>query len=616
VGRHQTLLDSRHARAVFNRRVVVAAIVSVIAISGLLWRAAYLQVTQYEHFQTLADKNRIRTQILPPERGRIFDRNGHILADNIPSYQVEIIREDVRDLEATLSLLAEVLALDDTALADIRQRLRQSRSFDPVLIKSGLSDREIAELARYRPWLPGVEVVSQLTRVYPHKHLLSHVVGYVGRINADEWKRIDRDNYRRTEYIGKTGVERYYEARLHGQAGYRQVEVDAFGRVLRVLEEQPPVPGEDLVLSIDLRLQELAYTALGEFNGAVVAMDPRDGAVLALVSKPGFDPNLFVNGISHADYQALLNDPNRPLFNRAITATYPPGSTIKMLMGLAGLDLGLIEPEKRFFAGPYYTLPNHSHRYRDWRRGGHGWVDLDKAIAQSVDVYFYDLAFRMGIDQIHAYFTEFGLGVRTGIDLPNEARGLVPSRDWKRNVRGEPWYPGETVIAGIGQGYMLATAVQLAQMTTTLANRGKRYRPWVVADHARSEPPFEIKNREHWQPILNGMRHVVHSSYGTARHVGEGAPYQMAGKTGTAQVFSVAQDERYDAEKLERRLHDHALFVGYAPYEDPRISVAVIVENGGSGSGTAAPIARKLMDAALGYYGYEQANIEVRGGRE
>jgi len=616
VGRHQSLLDSRHARAVFNRRVIVAVVIAVTAISALLGRAAWLQVAQYEHFQALAEKNRIRTQTLPPERGRIFDRHGHVLADNILSYQVELIREDVLDLDATLDLLADVLALDTEQTGQIRERLRRSRSFDPVLVKAGLDEREMAELARYRPWLPGVEVVPRLTRVYPYKHLLSHVVGYVGRINAEERARIDPANYRRTDFIGKTGIERYYEDRLHGQAGFRRVEVDAFGRVLRVLEEQQPVPGEDLVLSLDIGLQGLADAVLGDFNGAVVAIDPRDGAVRALVSKPGFDPNLFVGGISNRDYQALLNDLDRPLFNRAVTATYPPGSTIKMLMGLAGLDMDLIEADRRFFAGPYFSIPGHSHRYRDWRRYGHGWVDLDKSIAQSVDVFFYDLAYRMGIDEMHRYLTDFGLGVRTGIDLPGESRGLVPSRQWKRATRGEPWYPGETVIAGIGQGYMLGTALQLAQMTVTLANRGERFRPWLLADHAQSEPPFQAQAEGHWDAVLEGMLHVVHSSYGTARHVGEGAPYRMAGKTGTAQVFSLGQDEEYDVDTLEKRLRDHALFVGYAPYEEPKIAVSVIVENGGSGSGTAAPMARKVMDAALEYYGYRQADVEVRDGRE
>ncbi|MFP4154077.1 MAG: penicillin-binding protein 2 [Halothiobacillaceae bacterium] len=616
MSRHQSLLDSRNARAIFNRRVILAVVISALAIFGLLGRAAYLQVVQYEHFQSLADKNRIRVQTLPPERGRIFDRHGRVVADNEPGYQVELIREDVPDLEGTLALLASVLDLDEDALVRLRERLRQARVFDPVLVKANLTERERAELARYRPWLPGVDVVSRLTRVYPYRHLLAHVVGYVGRVSEQERARLDPENYRRTDFIGKTGIERYYEERLHGRAGYRRVEVDAFGRVLRVLEEQAPIPGEDLVLSLDVGLQGLADAALGRFNGSVVALDPRDGAVRALVSKPGFDPNLFVGGISVKDYRALLADPDRPLYNRAVTATYPPGSTIKMLMGLAGLDAGLVEADERFFAGPFFRLPGHSHRYRDWRRGGHGWVDLDKSIAKSVDVFFYDLAHRMGIDAMHRYLTDFGLGVRTGIDLPGESRGLVPSRGWKQRVRGQPWYPGETVIAGIGQGYMLSTALQLASMTVTLANRGERHRPWLLAAHAQSEPPMHVYEESHWQAVLDGMKHVIHSSYGTARRVAEGAPYELAGKTGTAQVFSLGQDEEYDEETVAERLRDHALFVGYAPFEEPKIAVSVIAENGGSGSGTAAPIARKVMDAALEYYGYRQAEVEVRDGRE
>ncbi len=608
-------LGNAHSRAVLVRRVLIAALICVLALSALLWRVAHLQVTQHSHFVSLADQNRIRTVIVPPPRGRIMDRNGLLLADNQPSFQAEIVAEDVPEMSATLGLLQRLLSLEEGDLARIEKTLKRSRSFDPVTIKLNLSEDEIARLAAYRPWLPGVEVVPRLTRVYPYKSLVSHVVGYVGRISENDLKQVDETDYRGTTHFGKTGIERYYEARLHGRAGQQKVEVDAYGRVLRVLEETPPVPGEDLRLSLDIRLQAVAEAALGDYNGSIVALDVRNGEVLALVSKPGFDANLFVNGISQANYDALIKDPARPLFNRAITATYPPGSTIKPVMGLAGLEHGLITPDTRMFAGPYYQLPNQDHKYRDWKKSGHGWVDLNLALAQSCDVYFYDLAYKMGIDRMHAFLRDFGLGEPSGVDLPGESAGLVPSRDWKRATRNQAWFPGETLIAGIGQGYMLSTPMQLADMTATLMRGGQRLRPHLLPGAAQA--PVEdvvLRNPRYWDAARQGMFDVVNGKTGTARRIAEGVPYQIAGKTGTAQVFTVRQNESYDAKKLKRELHDHALFVGYAPAapagsepppvpeasrSDARIAVAVIAENGGSGSGTAAPIARKVMDAWL-----------------
>lgn len=588
------LHDHGRARRVFRRRILFAALASLVVVLTLLGRAAWLQIAQHEHYLAKAEQNRTRLVVVPPERGRIFDARGEVVADNVATYQVQITPEQSRDVAAELAMLAEVLGLDARAVEALEERIRVGRRFDPVLVKADLDEVERARLARLKPWLPGTEIVSSLKRVYPYHGLLAHVVGYVGRINAEDVQRLDPDVYQGTQYVGKTGIERQYEDRLHGQPGYRVVEVDALGREVKVLETRRPVPGEDIALTIDVGLQGVAAAALGEYAGAVVAQDPRDGAIRAMVSRPSFDPNLFVDGISHQAYRDLLEDPDRPLYNRAITATYPPGSTIKPVMGLAGMEYGVLDPDERFFAGPYYQIPGNDHRYRDWRKWGHGWVDFKESIYRSVDVYYYDLAYRLGIDRMHAFFTRFGLGQRTGIDLPGERAGLVPSREWKRRVKQQVWFPGETVIAGIGQGYMLSTILQLTDMTSTLALSGERHVPWLVAGDREPPPRLRLSKESYWQRVREAMRAVVGNDRGTAHKIE--APYPIAGKTGTAQVFSVAQDEEYDAEELERRLHDHALFVGFAPFDDPELSVAVIAEHGGSGSGTAAPIARQVMD--------------------
>lgn len=592
------LHDNGRGRRVFQRRLLLAAVVTLGLFVALLGRASYLQIVQHGYYSQLAEQNRTRMIPLPPERGRIFDTRGRVVADNRATFQVEITREQAVDLSAQLDLLKQTLDMSAEEHEALTERIRAGRSFDPVLVKADLTEEEQARLAQLKPWLPGVRVVSSIKREYPYGPLLGHVVGYVGRISADDLAELDADRYRGVQHIGRSGIERQYESHLHGKPGYRLVEVDALGREKREIDYQPPVAGHDLQLTIDVALQGVATAALKEYTGAAVVKDPRDGAIRALVSKPGYDPNSFVDGISQAEYSQLLTDPDRPLFNRAITATYPPGSTVKMLMGLAGMDLDLIDPDERMFAGPYYQIPGHDHRYRDWRRGGHGWVDFYDSIARSVDVYYYDLAHRMGIDQMHEYYTRFGLGSRTGLDLPNEARGLVPSPEWKSRVRGEVWYPGETVIAGIGQGYMLTSVLQLAQMTSMLATEGRVHQPYLAEGRRQVREQVALSNPEYWAIAQESMRRVIEDERGTARRIA--APYTIAGKTGTSQVFSVAQDEEYDEEELERRLHDHALFVGYAPFDNPEIAVAVIAEHGGSGSGTAAPMARRIFDYWFG----------------
>ncbi|MDY0147737.1 MAG: penicillin-binding protein 2, partial [Halothiobacillus sp.] len=392
-------LNDRHlSRKIFRRRVLLAALIALLVFTVLLWRAAFLQVDRHEHFSEMAENNRTRTLVIPPERGRIFDDGGRVVADNVATYQAQIVPEDADDLKRELSMLQQVLKLDDDTLHDLKERIKFGRSFDPILVKSDLTPVEMAKLAQLQPWLPGVSVESSLKRVYPYRQLLAHVVGYVGRINVADLKRINADLYQGTQYIGKSGIEREYEDVLHGKPGFKTVEVDAVGRVVKVLKVVPPVAGQDIHLTLDVPLQGIAAAALGSYSGAVVAEDPTTGAIKAMVSRPSFDPNLFVDGISHKNYQALLNDPERPLFDRAITATYPPGSTIKPVMALAGLQYGFLDPNKKFFAGPYFQIPGDKHHYRDWRKWGHGWVDLDQAITQSCDVYFYDLAYRMGID--------------------------------------------------------------------------------------------------------------------------------------------------------------------------------------------------------------------------
>ncbi len=581
------------------RRVLVA-VLAVFLLTGLVAaRAWFLQVEDHRHFSTLSEQNRIRLMPVAPTRGLIFDRNGEVLAENRPSYQLVVTPEEVEDMASTLARLRELITISETDLKRFEKTLRHKKPFDAVPLKFNLTDAEVARFAANRPRFTGVEVSARLLRHYPHGGHGVHALGYVGRINERELARVDAVNYRATTHIGKVGIERYYEKRLHGQVGYRKVEVDAQGRVLRELDRKPAVPGEDIQLTLDLGLQRLAEQALGDYDGSVVALDPRTGEVLAFVSMPTFDPNPFVSGISREDYLALVSARGRPMFNRALSGQYPPGSTIKPFMALAGLEYGLVDPDEEFFAGPYYQLPNNDHRYRDWKKYGHGWVDLDKAIAQSCDVYFYDLAHRMGIDRMHAFLGRFGLGRKTGIDLPGEVSGLLPSRDWKRRTRNLPWYPGETLIAGIGQGYMLATPLQMAAATAVLANRGEPVRPRLLAEAVPAEegtPAIELRRESLWGEAVEAMENVVHASYGTARRIAEGMDYHMAGKTGTAQVFGLGQDEEYDEEAIAERLRDHALFVGFAPVDDPRIAVAVVVENGGSGSSVAAPIAREVID--------------------
>ncbi|MFB4392010.1 MULTISPECIES: penicillin-binding protein 2 [unclassified Pseudomonas] len=596
----------KDARLVRNR-VVVGAVAIMLLVCVLIARLYYLQIIQYDYHSTLSENNRVHVQPIPPTRGLIFDRNGVIIADNRPSFSLTMTRERAGKWQDVLSTIIEVLELtpDDRALFE--KRMKQGRRpFEPVPILFELTEDQIARIAVNQFRLPGVEVAAQLVRHYPQGPHFAHSVGYVGRINEKELKALDPVNYSGTHHIGKTGIERFYEDDLHGQVGYEEVETNARGRVLRVLKRTDPIPGKDIVLSLDIKLQEAAEQALAGRRGAIVALDPRTGEVLAMVSQPSFDPNLFVTGIGFKAYAELRDSIDRPLFNRVLRGLYPPGSTIKPAVAVAGLDAGVINASTRVFDPGYYQLPNYDHKYRNWNRTGDGWVDLDVAIMRSNDTYFYDLAHKMGIDRLSSYMNKFGIGQKVSLDMFEESAGLMPSREWKRATRRQAWFPGETLILGIGQGYMQATPLQLAQATALIANKGKWNRPHL-AKTIEGKPPVDenpmedivLRDKNDWAKVTHGMEQVMHNARGTARKATNGVQYRIAGKSGTAQVVAIKQGEKYDRNKLQERHRDHALFVAFAPADDPKIVVSVMVENGESGSGVAAPVVRQVMDAWL-----------------
>tara|TARA_R110002110_G_scaffold240244_2_gene456411 strand:+ start:1333 stop:3186 length:1854 start_codon:yes stop_codon:yes gene_type:complete len=605
---HIPLKDPSGDIRIFAVRTVFSVLVVLALLASILARYYDLQINDYEIYRTQSERNRVQLQPLPPKRGLIFDRNGVLLADNRPSHILSIVRERVDDLDATLAQLQALVPISEADLENFQLKLQRRRPYEAVPLRFRLTEEERALLAVNRHRMPGVTVDAQLVRHYPHGELFSHAVGYVGRINEQEAQELDERNYRGTFHVGKVGVEKFYEDLLHGEVGYQNVETNAHGRVLRVLERFDPVPGGDISLHLDFRLQQTAFEALGEQRGAVVAIDPLTGGVLALVSRPGFDTNLFVNGISGTDYSALRDSPDVPLFNRAVQGQYPPGSTIKPMMAMAGLESGLVTPESTVPDPGWYSLPGDSRRYRDWilkiRGTGHApRVDLHMAVAESCDVYFYDLARRLTIDGMHEHLSAYGLGTRTGVDTTNERAGVLPSTRWKRDAMNQPWYPGETLSAGIGQGYMLATPMQLAAATTVLATRGQRRAPRLIRSigGAPQEAPLLGTMEaapEHWDAVHESMRAVVHSARGTARKIGEGMRYEMASKTGTSQVIGIAQGAIYVEAEVAERHRNHGLFIAFAPYEAPTIAVAVIVENGG-GASAASPIARAVLDAWL-----------------
>ncbi|HHJ38832.1 MAG: penicillin-binding protein 2 [Methylothermaceae bacteria B42] len=601
---HFRLKNPGLEKRLFQNRITAAAVVIVLMTLGLIGRLIYLQIIGHEHYAMKARDNRVKIAPLPPTRGLIFDRSGVVLAENISVYSLEIVPEQVKNLEKTILRLKAILPISDEEIQRFKVQIKRHKPFESIPLKLRLTDEEVSRFAVKRPFFRGVDIRARLIRHYPFRELVSHVVGYVASISEAELKKLDPAEYRGTSHIGKTGIEKFYEKWLHGETGYAEIETNARGRELTVLKEVPSRPGKDLHLSLDIRLQAIAYEALGEHNGAVVALEPASGKILAMVSKPGYDPNDFVLGISQKKYRSLQRSPERPLFDRSIRGTYPPGSTIKPFMGLAGLNYGVIDAHRKLHCPGYYQLPNNRHRYRDWKKWGHGPVDLHNAIAQSCDVYFYELAHQLEIDRIHDFLARFGFGAKTKVDLVGEKPGLLPSRAWKKKRFHQVWFPGETVIAGIGQGFLQVTPIQLAKAAAIMGNQGMVITPRVAVLEKPKDnqlPPVLDIPKSYWRTIIDAMVAVVHGPRGTARRLGKGINYHIAGKTGTAQVFTVKQDEEYREKEVKKKLRDHALFIAFAPAEAPRIAVAVVAENAGHGGSAAAPIARQMMDAYFSF---------------
>jgi len=619
------LKDHWQEQRLFLSRVIVSAVV-VVALTGLLvGRLIQLQIVDYERFIELSQGNTFRIEPLAPTRGLIFDRNGLIVAENLPTWQLVAIPEQMADLDAVLTRLEELELLERANRGELIELVRSHRGFERVTL-SNLNESQAARFAVRRHRFPGIDIQEGLVRHYPFGEASAHALGYVGSISSADLELIDRSDYAATSQIGKTGVERSYESVLHGHVGYRQQIVNAQGRVLldpaanaagsyagaqSGLDTRWPTPGSNVYISLDMHLQLAGQEAMRDIRGAAVAIDPRNGDVLALISTPSFDPNRFASGLSRADFVALNSDANKPLFNRALTGRYPPGSTVKPFLALASLHHESTSPLEERFCPGFFTLPGDTHRYRDWRPEGHGAMNLHTAIVESCDVFFYQLAVDLGIDNMENMLRTFGFGGRTGLDINGESAGLVPSREWKRQRftarEDQVWFPGETVITGIGQGFTQVTPLQLAHAGAALASRGHRFQPRLligtenaVTREFTAEEPVQLAGVEvdeaHWQIVHDAVVGVTTELSGTGRTAMRGTDYTVAGKTGTAQVYSIAQEEEYDEETVDERLRDHGLFLGYAPAEAPTIVVVVIAENGG-GSSAAIPIARTILDA-------------------
>ena len=607
-----TLKDHFRESRLVNDRLIFSAILAGILFAIILVRLATLQIIEYKHFNDLSHNNRVSTQPLVPQRGLIYDRNGVVLAENIPTFSLELTPENVHSVDNTLTTLTKLFSLSSDNVAEIKKTIKEQRGFRQVVIRKSLTEKEVALFSVNQHKLTGVDVVARLIRHYPHGALFAHTVGYVGRLNERDQKNVDRNEYKGTLQIGKTGVEKEYEKLLHGKVGFRHIETNVQGRTVRELHREPSHSGQELFLHLDINLQKVASEVLADYNGAIVALEVKTGGVLAMVSKPDFNPNSFVSGISSKEYDLLRDSADRPLFNRSIRGHYPPASTLKPFVALAGLERGVIKSNSKTLCPGWYKLPGHDHRYRCWKTHGHGIVGLKESLAQSCDVYFYDLANSMGIDQLHGFLDLFGFGHLTGIDVPSESAGLSPSKEWKVKAKNQVWYPGETLISGIGQGFNQTTPVQLAQATAMLAMRGVHVKPKVaraIRDYNTNEltllssetaESLPVINKKNWESVIDSMVEVTTGARGTARLLGKTLPFNVAGKTGTAQVFGIKQNQKYDAETLEKKLQDHALFVGFAPAENPEFVVVVVAENGGSGSKVAAPMAKRMIEEYFG----------------
>ncbi len=592
--------NAQQETRVFQSRIVASILIIFLLIGIIFVRYFYLQVIQHQSLLANSEHNRIKTTAIPPARGFIYDRNGRLLVENIPTYRLQMIPEKVDDIKQSLNELKQLVHLTDDDIKELIKKQSLNRPFKPLIVKNKLNEKELSSFMVRKHKYPGFKAVPYLIRHYKYTDILAHVVGYVGRINDKDLKRLDKKRYKGSEYTGKLGLERFHENQLHGFPGSLTVETNAQGRVLKTIEKIPPISGQDLNLTIDIDLQKTAYDALGELTGSAIAINPKNGEVLAMVSKPGFDPNDFVNGISHKKYNQLINSNQKPLFNRSLRGGYEPGSTIKPYMALAGLYYRVINLNYSMFSKGYFQLDNQARKYHDWKRGGHGLIDIKQSLVQSVNTFYYQLAVLLGIDRIHEFLKPFKFGELSQIDLLAEKKGLLPSRQWKRATKGKMWFPGETVITGIGQGFLVTTPIQLATSLTILANKGIYIKPHLIKTEnpELTKLPFNIPE-SYWDVVHQGMIGVIHDKKGTARSI-KNSNYLTAGKSGTSQVYGKKEEDVYN-KNLETplRLRNHALFIAFAPADDPKIAVVVVAEHGASGSKTAAPIAGKIIDKYL-----------------
>jgi penicillin-binding protein 2 len=593
---------------IFSTRIFSSVIIVIIAIGIVFFRFFYLQVVQYQTLLENSEKNRIKTSAEPPARGFIYDRNGQLLVDNMPTYRLQVTPEKVANFKGKLLDLQFILDLSDDDIAEIIKLEKNNLPFKPIIIKTKLTEKQLSEFVVRKHKFMGFEAQPYLIRHYKYTDILAHVVGYVGRINDADKKILDSKDYLGTDYTGKSGLEKFYENILHGKPGSLIVETNAQGKVLETLEQIPSVSGKDITLTIDIDLQKAAYDALGDLTGSIIAIDPNTGEILAMVSKPGFDPNDFVNGISHVKYSALLNSDQRPLFNRSIKGRYEPGSTIKPYMALAGLHNNVIDLDYTMFSEGFFQLDNQQRKYHDWKKGGHGWVDIEQSLAQSVNTFYYKLALNLGIDRIHDFLLPFKFGELTQVELPGEKRGLLPSREWKKANKGTIWFPGETVIAGIGQGFLVSTPIQLTTSLMILVNKGLYVQPHLVKNAERkAHQILPNVSLDHWEIVHKGMVSVVNGKKGTARSI-INKNYLIAGKSGTSQVYGKKEEDLYTKDlEIPKHLRNHALFIAFAPATNPKIAVVVVAEHGSSGSKTAAPIAGSVIEKYMSdiYQPYE-----------
>lgn len=599
--------DSQHQSFRLNLLVAFLIILSLV----LILRLAFLQISEFKRYQTLSLKNQMSIIPIAPPRGVILDRNGVLLAENIPVYVLELIPEHIKNIDDTINRLRKLLpSITDDDIKNFYRAKKQNRSYVSIPIKLKLNQDEVATFASNQYYFPGVNIKARLMRHYPLGEMAAHVLGYVGRINLEELKAVNPTNYRATNFIGKSGVEKYYEDILHGTVGYQMVETDVRGRTIRVLSKVNPHSGAKLYLSIDMRLQEAAYQALKDKRGAVVVIDSHNGEILTMVSSPSFDPNIFIGGVSTKDYKILSNALQRPMFNRAVRGVYPPASTIKPFVGLAGLEKGFITPNYEIYDPGKFKLPTAKHIYRDWKKTGHGMVNFKRAITVSCDTYFYQLGNKMGISNIEDMLVQFGLGQLSHVDLHEEASGIVPSVRWKRQFKGVSWYPGDTLISAIGQGFMLATPLQMANATASLSQKGRRFRPHLLIKTINSdtehiapykpieEYPIHLRDEANWNTVAEAMNSVLTSNEGTGYRFGRNPPYPVAGKTGTAQVHSGHQYEKTRYEDIPEALRDNSLFIAFTPVINPDIAITVVVEN----DVIASTVARKVLDTYYQLY--------------